>query len=262
MEGDGVAGQRYQHGMTAFRQGDQGSAAAAFEESLQSARASGDDETVVLAMMGLARVDLRRGDFIAVRRRSEEALALAESLGPAARQHPLHLLAAADRVEGRYEDAASRYRESIELNRALGNERWVDMETMNLAAAERGLGHLEDAETHLREALTRAQDGDADDLIPFCVLGFADIAAQRGEAERAGTLLGSIDAWLEGEAQILDPDDAPDYERAVERGRASDPDGFDRGRLAGRAMPISGAATFALAGPRRGSRGPSSPAPS
>jgi hypothetical protein len=136
------------------------------------------------------------------------------------------------------------------------------METMNLAAAERGLGHLEDAEAHLREALASAQDNDGGDLIPFCVLGFAGIAAERGEAERAGTLVGAIDAWLEGEAQILDPDDAPDYERAVERGRASGLKDFDRGRLAGHSMPISAAARFALTGPGEDPIDPSRPASS
>ncbi|HEX9377422.1 MAG TPA: tetratricopeptide repeat protein [Actinomycetota bacterium] len=251
MEPDAGAEQRYRDGMTAFRQGDQGLAASAFEESLRSARASGDERTVILAMMGLARVDLRRGDLTAVRRRAEEALALAERLDPAARQHPLHLLATADRVGGRYDEAVERYRESLELNRGLGNERWVTMETMNLAAAERGLGRLDDAETHLREALSSALEGEGQDLITFCVLGFAGIAAERGEAERAGTLVGAIDAWLEEETQILDPDDAPDFERAVERGRAAGPDEFERGRSAGRSMSISQAADVALAGRSR-----------
>jgi MalT-like TPR region len=234
--------------MLAFRAGDQAGAASAFEESLVSARASGEDRVVVLAMMGLARVDLRRGDLAAVRRRCKEALALAEALDPAARQHPLHLLATADRMEGGYAAALERYRDSLALNRRLGDERWVTMETMNLAAAERGLGRLDDAAAHLHEALTRALGGQGGDLVPFCVLGFAGIAAERGEPARAGTLVGAVDAWLEGGPQILDPDDAPDFQRAVERGRSADPNEFDRGRVAGHAMSISPAADFAFTG--------------
>jgi tetratricopeptide (TPR) repeat protein len=248
LERDDRAERRYQDGMLAFREGDQAGAASAFEASLVLARASGDDRVVVLAMMGLARVDLRRGDLTAVRRRCEEALSLAEGLDPAARQHPLHLLATADRMEGGYAAAVERYRESLALNRRLGDERWVTMEMMNLAAAERGLGRLDDAEAHLREALTRALGGEGGDLAPFCVLAFAGIAAERGEAVRAGTLVGAIDAWLEGTAQILDPDDAPDFERAVGRGLSADPNEFDRGRVAGHAMSISQAAAFAFAG--------------
>lgn len=146
--------------MLAFRDGDQARAASAFEASLVLARASGDDRVVVLAMMGLARVDLRRRDLTAVRRRCEEALWLAEGLDPAARQHPLHLLATADRIEGGYAAAVERYRESLALNRRLGDERWVTIEMMNLAAAKRGLGRLDDAEAQLHEALTRALGGE------------------------------------------------------------------------------------------------------
>jgi tetratricopeptide (TPR) repeat protein len=234
--------------MAAFRRGDQEAAASAFEESLELARAVGDGQAVFRALMGMARVDLRRGDMTAVRRRCGDALTLASRLDASARQHPLHLLATADRVEGRYAEAVQRYRESLELNVDLGDERWMTMETMNLAAAERGLERLDEAETYLRTALTRALSGAGEDLVPFCVLGFAGIAAERGEAERTGTLVGALDAWLDSAQQILNPDDAPDFERAIGRGRCADPNRFDRGRLAGQSMSISEAADFVFPG--------------
>jgi tetratricopeptide (TPR) repeat protein len=117
-------------GTIAFRQGDLESAERAFTE--RSELVEGERDRVD-ALTDLARVALRRGDYSRVREYAERAFAGAEALGEdQSLRGPLHMRAAAARMEGRLDEARTLYLESRELNERLGQGVMVAAEDHNL----------------------------------------------------------------------------------------------------------------------------------
>jgi hypothetical protein len=76
-------------------------------------------------------------------------------------------------------------------------------------------------------------------------LGFAAVAAERGEADRAARLIGFSDGMLESSQMVLDPGDQPDYDRAVELTREALGDCFEGLVVEGRSLSLQGAAELA-----------------
>lgn len=86
---------------------------------------------------------------------------------------------------------------------------------------------------------------------PFAISGLAAIATERGEHERAATLVGAAEAIMTAQRMAWPPDERPHYERML----AALPEAmgslaFDRARAAGQAMGPSEAVEFALEAPR------------
>jgi tetratricopeptide (TPR) repeat protein len=106
-------------GTIAFRQGDAEVAEQAFLKRLELAQRHGDQRKLADAFADLSRIALRRGDFAAVRHYAERAYAAAIGLEPGAVRMPLHMRAAAARMEGRLDEARALYLESRELNERL-----------------------------------------------------------------------------------------------------------------------------------------------
>lgn len=95
-------------GTIAFRQGDLDTAEGAFRERFALVEADGSRADLADACADLARVALRRGDFAEVRRQAERGYEAAEGLDDfSAIRLPLHMRAAAARMEGRYDEARS-----------------------------------------------------------------------------------------------------------------------------------------------------------
>jgi tetratricopeptide (TPR) repeat protein len=238
----------YGAGRLAFTQGDQEASRTRNEEALRMARAADDWGAQVLALVGLARVALRDGDLPAVRDNAEQARTMARDMGDQrAETGPLHLLAAATRMDGDLDGARRLYEESLRLNRELGDQRVVAMELLNLGFVEKNLGDLGAAEARFRMSLELQRDrGDAT-FVPQILIGLGCTAAARGDLDRAARLLAAGEARLDAAGAVLDPDDQPEFDRAMNQVREGlEPRTLDALLAEGRGMDTDRAVGLAL----------------
>ena len=197
----------YGDGLLAFRQGEQDESRRRNEEALEAARAVGDRDAEALALVGLSRVAFRDGDNGRVRSLALHARELVRDLEPASQVAPLHLLAAGTRLSGELDAAVALYEESLDLNRALGDERMVAVELHNIGHVELHRGNVEEARRRFAEcAELRASDDPYD--VAMRHLNDAALAYAAGERRRALELLGTAQSTLDDAGIALDPDDA------------------------------------------------------
>jgi hypothetical protein len=141
--------------------------------------------------------------------------------------------------------------ERMALARELGSYAGVASEAGNLSMVERQLGNLERADELAREALEIARQREDEWLFPYALNGLAAVATDRGELERAATLVGAAEAMMEVQGAAWPPDERPHYERTV--AKVADAMGsaeFERVRAAGRSLASQDAVEFALAAGR------------
>lgn len=240
----------YAAGLAAFRRGELDESRRLNEESVRVAREAGDNRGVANALIGLARVALRRGDFDGVHALTGESRNIAHQLGDReALRLPLHLDAEATRMRGDLVRARELYEESIALNEELGNRRMVEVECGNLAWVEINQRRLDVAATLLEQSLTGARERDDRYGCAFGLIGFARVAVDDGDADTAARLLGAAEALLDSDGIVLDPADAPEYERTVDLARTQlGMTAFERYRAAGRALAIDDAIALATRG--------------
>jgi tetratricopeptide (TPR) repeat protein len=216
----------YQEGVEAFRSGAAERSRRLTERSLELARDVGDVSATVNALMGLGRLALREKDLARVHRLTAEARALVEDRGgpPEAVALPLHLDAEATRMAGDYERARPLYERSLELNRELGREHWITVELSNLAWVEVNAGRTDRADELLQEVLARVDPVRDTYGTPFCLVGLARVAGERGEHDRAARLVGAAERMLESAGLVLDPADQPEFEKTADvvRGAVGD----------------------------------------
>jgi tetratricopeptide (TPR) repeat protein len=196
----------YGDGLFAFWQDGVAESGAQSEAALEAATAAGDQEALALANLGLSRSALAAGnaaaarDFAAFAR--EHARQISEPLG----QAPLHLYAQSIRALGDYEDAAPRFRESLELNRRIGDPGMIAVELHNLGHVELHRGNVDQAEALFAELADRGGGDDAYSLA-LARLNEAALAAARGNRGRAAEQLEEIDRVLDESGTELAPDD-------------------------------------------------------
>jgi tetratricopeptide (TPR) repeat protein len=235
-------------GMLAFNQGDQLAAQARNEEALRIARAADDWRAQMLALVGLARVALRQGDVGMVREHAERARTLARDMRDKEGEgRPLHMLAAAARVEGDLERARELYEESLALHRELKDHYVVGVELINLGHVERNRGNHERSEELFQEALRLGLARGNPSMVPDCLAGLGCTAATRKDLQRAARLLAAAEARLQAAGTVLDPDDQPEFDRAVSVVREGLGAGaFESLWAEGRALADDGAVALAL----------------
>ena len=122
--------------------------------------------------------------------------------------------------------------ERLALVRSLGNDFLVASEAANLSMVERQLGNLDVAEELDREALVVGGRIGDEFTKPFAIAGLAAIATDRGDNERAATLLGAAETMMESQHMEWPPDERPHYERML----ADLPDSHGRCRIRARAI--------------------------
>ena len=82
---------------------------------------------------------------------------------------------------------------------------------------------------------------------PLVIAGLAAVSAQRGELDRAATLVGAAEAVMDAQGFAWPPDERPHHERIVAIiSSSNDADELERVRSAGRAMTPGVAIDFAL----------------
>lgn len=203
----------------AFQRGDNDETKRLATEAVKVAREAGEDRTLATALTWMARTAFRDGDTTLQRRFANDALAAAELTGDlAATFGPRHLLVAADRADGRLEEACRGYESTRELARRVGNDRAVTMETLNIAGVSLLLGRVEAALVNGLEALRAAGDPR---LAAVCIsiLGGAVLAS--GDADRGARLLGAAEGMIARTGTVFDPDDDSEHQGRVTKAIAA-----------------------------------------
>lgn len=232
-------------GTIAFRQGDADVAEEAFLKRLQMAQQQGDARKLADAFADLSRIALRRGDFAAVRDYAERGYAAAIGLEPAATRMPLHMRAAAARMEGHLDEARDLYLESRELNDRLGNLANVAGEDHNLIYIALHSGDRDEAERRFRASSDWIFANDNAYLRPYSFLDAGVLAIHDGDLERAGRLVGVAKRIFEETESIPDPDDRVELDTAVARLREELGDRFGAVWTEGRKLALGEAEALA-----------------
>jgi tetratricopeptide (TPR) repeat protein len=221
-------------GTIAFRQGDLDAADRAFRERRELV----DSPALVAdACADMARVALRRGDFAEVRSWAERGYEAAEETGdPGAIRLPLHMRAAAARMEGRHDEARELYLRSIELNEQLGNAVNVAGENHNLVHVELRSGNRKEAGRRFAAASEWIFANDNAYLRPYVFLDAGVIALHDGDDERACRLVACADRIFRDTDAIPDPDDYVELEEAVATLHQRLGERFDRAWAEGRKL--------------------------
>jgi hypothetical protein len=107
---------------------------------------------------------------------------------------------------GDYDGAATLFRESLELNRRIGDPGMIEVELNNLGHVELHRGDVDEAERLFAELAERGI-GDDPYSVALAQLNDAAVALARGDRERAEELLARIDAGLDRSGVELAPDD-------------------------------------------------------
>ena len=224
----------FQAGLLAFWRGDDEGAAALHERALELGRRIGDPTVVALALGGLARIALRR-DVDEAQRLCREALGVTEGTDDrAGRSGAIHVLAVAAQMAGDLTEARDLMNERIALAREQGNFAQISVESGNLSMVERQLGNLERAEELARDALEiDVRRGDAWAL-PYHLTTLAAVAVERGEHERAATLVGAAERLIADQGAEWPPDERVQYDWTVAAlAERMDSAGVARARAAG-----------------------------
>ncbi len=238
----------FEAGMLAFWTGDDDRASALHGRALELGRRIGDTTVAALALTGLARLVLRSKDIAEARRLCREALALTEGTADRlGRSSAIHVLGVAAQMAGDLLEAREMMTERMALARELGSYAGLSMEASNLSMVERQLGNLDRAYALAREALEVFQQRQDEWAFPYGLNSVAAVATERGEFERAATLIGAAEAMMESQGAAWPPDERPHYERTV--ATLTDKMGpveFERVRALGRSMASREAVDFAL----------------
>lgn len=199
----------------AFRRGDNDGTKRLATEAVKVAREAGENGALATALTWMARTAFRDGDTALQRRFANDALAAAELTGNlAATFGPRHLLVAADRADGRLEEACRGYESTRELARRVGNDRAVTMETLNIAGVSLLLGKVDAARANGLEAL-RATEDPGMAAVCISILGGAALAS--GDADRGARLLGAAEGMVARTGTVFDPDDDSEHQGRVTR---------------------------------------------
>jgi non-specific serine/threonine protein kinase len=232
-------------GTIAFRQGDTEAAAWAFVERLELVEGRGTQQDLVDSLADLARIALRRGDFASVREYAERGYAAAEGLGKEAIRMPLHLRAAAARMEGRLDEARALYLQSRELNQSLGSTSMVAAEDHNLMHVALRRGDREEAERRFRASSEWILANENTYFRPYTFLDAGILALYDGDLERAGRLVACAQRIFEDTHAVPDPDDRVELDEALARLEQQLGDRFEAVWSEGRALSLDEAQTLA-----------------
>jgi len=233
----------------ALLQGDYAAATAFAERALDSARRTGEQKFVANALSNLGAIVLAGGDEDWAAGVLKEALALAREVGDeritALALNNLGDLALAT---GDYRRAGPLFEESHALLRSRGDTSNVARSLFNLGAVDLMLGALDAAEARFRAAVELARVADDKEDLAWCLEGFAALATEAHDWERAATLLGAAGALLTRIGADHKPFERRLHESTESRARSvCDSAAFDAAAAQGAAMPLAAVLDLAVA---------------
>jgi len=234
-------------GVLTAEQGDLAAARALIEEGLALSRAVGDRPFVGLALHNLGLFAVRENDEETARARIEESRQVWQELGST----PFLSLVANSlgdlaRSRGRFAEAATHYRESLELLGPAGLAGWRAATLHNLGHATHRLGDARAARDLFAEALVLCRELGDRRGVAECVAGLA-CALAATQPERTGRLLGAAMASIDAAGPHLSRSSAGDYAHAqgIARRQLGDA-AYDEAWRQGWALSLEQAAALAL----------------
>jgi len=204
-------------GTISFRQGDLDAAERAFTERFNLLAGTDQQRDLADACADMARVALRRGDFAKVRSYAEQGYVAARDVGPEAILMPLHMRAAAARMEGRYEEARALYLESRDLNERFGKGGNVAGEDHNLMYVALHSGDRAEAEKRFRSSSEWIFGHEDAYLRPYAFLDAGVLAIHDGDLERGAHLVARAERIFQESGSIPDPDDRVALDDSIAR---------------------------------------------
>lgn len=196
----------YGDGLLALRQGKLEESRQRNQAALDVARSVKDPEALTLAYLGLSRVAYEDGEYERARSLSAQALQFSRSLEPSMRQAPLHIQAQATRLLGDYNQAATLFRESLDLNSRLGDQGMVGVELHNLGHVEVHRGNIDAAEHHFAKC-KELESADDPYSAAMSDLDEAVVAFARGDYNGSRSILSSSQSILKQASINLARDD-------------------------------------------------------
>ena len=204
----------YNAGLLAFRQGDESKSRQLNEESLNVARKVSDPAGEAAALIGLSRIALRHHEYKTVIADAEKAAELRRGIGDERGSiGAMHMVAAAERMQGNDERAQHIYESTLENFRTAGNESGAIGELYNLGYVHLHQKHLAKAEDLFGDALKAYASSKDDASVAYCLAAFGAVAAVKKDGVRAAHLYGAAAATLDRLGIKLDPDDQLDWDR-------------------------------------------------
>jgi tetratricopeptide (TPR) repeat protein len=185
----------YGAGLLAFRAGNLDESRQRNEAALKVAQIVNDAEALAFANLGLCRLAFEDRDYQRAYDLAMKAREYARGLDPALDQAPLHAQGQSARMMGKYDEAAVLLRQSVELNRRVGDRGMVSADSHNLGHVEKHLGNIAEAERDFEEAATFGSQTDPFDLA-MVDLNKASVAFLRGDLDNSRRLLGSCERIL------------------------------------------------------------------
>jgi predicted ATPase len=221
--------------------GDYERAAIAYEQSLEAATGSGDAAQLAYLRYRVASCLIDKGgDAAAYGPMLAESLRTFRELGyRGAEAEVLGALAGIPYAQGDVQRAIDLTLESARVALQDGWRFWAGMQLNGAATLELERGNLDAVQDHARAALDLDLQIDANRGALACAAKLALVAAERGQAERAGRLWGAIESEQESRP-------VPRWERiraqCEDRVLRADGDTFARARADGRLLSIAQAA--------------------
>ena len=136
----------------------------------------------------MSRIAFEDGDYVKSASLAVKAREFARGLAPAMGQAPLFLHASATRLTGDYDQAATLFEQSLELNRKIGDKGMVAAELQNLGFVEIHRGNVDAAERYFTEGEKIGPAGDPYSTA-MSIINKAVTALLRGNKDETRTLL-------------------------------------------------------------------------
>jgi predicted ATPase len=218
----GLGQSLYDLALVRREQGDFARAAALLQEGIELHRAIGEREGIAVGLLGLGDLARDQGDAPQLRAYTQQSLAISRELGIQwAIGFALNNLALADYMEGDLAGALARAGESVALFRSFQAEGSVGEVLITVGQITRAQGHAAQAYEVFVEALRLALALGPRLIVPAALEGLGGLAAQAGQAELSGRLLGVAAVLRAQMGTPMRPVDRAAVEHALATARAA-----------------------------------------
>jgi tetratricopeptide (TPR) repeat protein len=174
------------------------------------------------ALLELASVDYREGNYETARSQAEEALGMAQGIGDKGRiGMALGLLAEVAWAQGDYGNAHVRAEASLPILEEGGRLPQIAWAQRNLAYAALGKGDITRAVTLFQESLRVFSEHEVRLGIASCVAGLGNVALQCEQPRLAARLFGAVNAMLDTANAQFAPADQNAYQHGITDAQAA-----------------------------------------
>jgi predicted ATPase len=235
----------YAAAVVAYSVGDYPAVQRWCEQRLELGRARGDAHVTANSLVWLGTAVRLQGDRERSRTLYLDAADAARECGDSFTLMTVaHCLGNIALETGEAETAREHYQRELELARELSNARSEAVALSSLSGVALVEGNTDEAEAGLTRALRLANALGEKRVIFECLLGSAEVVAERGEVARAARLLGAADALREEIG--YSPEPVEHEQRARIAAALTDDAELVTARSEGRAMTLDEAVAYAL----------------